>query len=88
MLTTSICAVQAQAPPQATAKTVTGHYRLTKEEFRNRIDVRQLVGGKIKFYLLALWVSYNNPEHTPNGELQGLWGWKKESLFMIRMTAS
>lgn len=72
MLTTSTCAVQAQAPPQTASKSVTGHYRLTKEEFRNRIDVQQLAGGKIKFYLLALWVSYNNPENIHNGELQGV----------------
>ena len=72
MLTASICAGQAHAPPQARAKSVTGHYRLTKEEFRNRIDVQQLTGGRIKFYLLALWVSYNNPENIHNGELQGI----------------
>ncbi|MBA2705148.1 MAG: hypothetical protein H0U60_15025 [Blastocatellia bacterium] len=72
MLMASICSVKAQAPPHAAAKSVTGHYRLTKEEFRNRIDVQQLAGGKIKFYLLALWVSYNNPENIHNGELQGI----------------
>jgi hypothetical protein len=72
MLTSATYAVQAQAPPQATAKSVTGHYRLTKDEFRNRLDVQQLAGGKIKFYLLALWVSYNNPENIHNGELQGV----------------
>ena len=72
ILTTSICAVQAQSPPRSAAKNATGHYRLTKEEFRNRIDVQQLAGGKIKFYLLALWVSHNNPENIHNGELQGI----------------
>lgn len=72
MLPSSICGVQAQALPQANTKSVTGHYRLTKEEFRNRLDVQQLAGGKIKFYLLALWVSHNNPENIHNGELQGI----------------
>jgi hypothetical protein len=72
MLAASICAGQAQAPPQAHAKSVTGHYRLTKGEFRNRIDLQKLAGGRIKFYLLALWVSYNNPENIHNGELQGI----------------
>ena len=71
LLTSSICGVQAQAPPQA-AQVVTGHYRLTQDEFRNRLDVQQLSGGKIKFYLLALWVSHNNPENIHNGELQGV----------------
>jgi hypothetical protein len=72
LLTSPICGVQAQAPRQANAKSVTGHYRLTKGEFRNRLDVQQLAGGKIKFHLLALWVSYNNPANIHNGELQGI----------------
>jgi hypothetical protein len=72
MLASSICAVQAQARRQPPAKSVTGHYRLTKNEFRNRLDVQQLAGGKIKFYLLALWVSHNNPENIHNGELHGV----------------
>ena len=72
MLTASICAVQAQTPPRPAIKNVTGHYRLTKQEFRNRLEVKQLAGAKIKFHLLALWVSYNNPENIHNGELQGI----------------
>jgi hypothetical protein len=76
MLNASICAVQAQAQAQAPARpaieNVTGHYHLTKEDFRNRLDVKQLAGGKIKFHLLALWVSYSNPENIHNGELQGI----------------
>ncbi len=72
MLTSSICGVQAQTPRQANAKGVTGHYRLTKAEFRNRLDVQELAGGKIKFYLLALWVSHNYPDNIHNGELQGV----------------
>jgi hypothetical protein len=66
------CAVQAQSSQRVSPKSVTGHYRLTKEEFRNRLDVRQLAGGQIKFYLLALWVSFNNPDNIHNGELQGI----------------
>jgi hypothetical protein len=72
LVTALICAVQAQTPPKRAIKNVTGHYRLTKDEFRNRLDVLQLASGKIKFYLLALWVSYNNPENIHNGELQGI----------------
>ncbi len=72
MLTAAICTVEAQLPPKAAVKNVTGHYLLTKEEFRNSLDVQQLSGGKIKFDLLALWVSYNNPENIHNGELQGI----------------
>ncbi|MEP6743111.1 MAG: hypothetical protein ABJB61_11480 [bacterium] len=66
-----ICAAQAQSSPKRAPKNVTGHYRLTKQEFRNCLDVQQLTGGKIEFDLLALWVSYNNPHNIHNGELHG-----------------
>lgn len=72
MLTAAICAAQTRSPLKGSVKDVTGHYRLTKGEFRNRLDVSQLAGGKIRFHLLALWVSYNNPENIHNGELQGI----------------
>jgi hypothetical protein len=72
IFTAALCMVQAQSPPKPAVKNVTGHYRLTKGEFRNRLDVQQLQGGKIKFHLLALWVSYNNPDNIHNGELQGI----------------
>ncbi len=64
----------AQQPFLKTArpKQVTGQYRLRKNEFRNSLDVRQLPGGKIKFELIALWVSANNPENIHNGELHGV----------------
>ena len=52
--------------------TVTGNYVMRREEFRNRIYVQQLAGGKIKFDLLALWVSANNPENVHNGTAQGI----------------
>jgi hypothetical protein len=51
---------------------VTGHYRMHFQEFRNRIDVQQLPGGKVKFDLLALWVSHYNPENVHNGTAQGI----------------
>lgn len=72
LLMSSICSAQAQQPRPVTVKSVTGHYRLTKDEFRNRLDVQQVTGGKIKFYLLALWVSHNNPDNIHNGELHGV----------------
>jgi hypothetical protein len=72
LLTSSICAAQAQKSRPVTIKSVTGHYRLTKDEFRNRLDVQQMAGGKIKFYLLALLVSHNNPDNIHNGELNGV----------------
>lgn len=72
MLASSIGGLQAQTPPQAQAKRVTGHYRLTKDEFRNRLDLQHLASGKIKFYLLALWISHNNPDNIHNGELHGV----------------
>lgn len=68
----SICVAQAQKLRPVTVKNVTGHYRLTKDEFRNRLDVQQVAGGRIKFYLLALWVSHNNPDNIHNGELNGV----------------
>jgi len=71
ILTSGIWSVQAQAPAPST-QSITGHYRLTKDEFRNRLDVQRLAGGKIKFYLLALWVSHNNPDNIHNGELHGM----------------
>ena len=57
---------------KSTNKDVTGHYVMRREEFRNRIFVQQLPGGKIKFDLLALWVSANNPENVHNGTAQGI----------------
>jgi len=70
-----VCLVaNAQTPPIKKAKpqTVTGEYRLRSGEFRNSLDVRQLPGGKIKFGLIALWVSANNPQNIHNGELHGV----------------
>ncbi len=70
-------AVSGQTPSTTKAKrfdSVTGHYRLQREEFRNRIDVQQLPDGRIKFDLLALWVSHYNPENVHNGTLQGIIG--------------
>lgn len=64
-----------QTPTAMKAKptgSVTGHYRMRREEFRNRLDVQQLPGGKIKFDLLALWVSHYNPENVHNGQVQGI----------------
>ena len=34
--------------------------------------MRQMPGGKIKFQLIALWVSANNPDNIHNGELRGV----------------
>ena len=63
----------AQTPPTTTKpRNVTGQYRLRQDEFRNQLDVQQLSDGKIKFQLLALWVSHNNPENIHNGEIQGV----------------
>jgi hypothetical protein len=64
-----------QTPSATKAKptgNVTGHYRLRHEEFRNRIDVQQLPGARVKFDLLALWVSHYNPENVHNGTAQGI----------------
>jgi hypothetical protein len=63
-----------QTPSAKKAKptaSVTGHYRMRREELRNRLDVEQLPGGRIKFDLLALWVSHYYPENIHNGQIQG-----------------
>ena len=59
-------------PPIRIPRNVTGQYRFRQDEFRNRLDVKQLPGGKIKFQLVALWVSHNYPENIHNGELHGV----------------
>ena len=67
--------VPGQTPPTTKTKqatNATGHYRLRKEEFRNRINVQQLPGARVKFDLLALWVSHYNPENVHHGTLQGI----------------
>ncbi len=64
-----------QTPPATNTKSprhVTGHYVMRREQFHNRLDVQQLPGGKIKFDLVALWVSHNNPENVHNGEIQAI----------------
>jgi hypothetical protein len=74
VLLTSLVAA-GQTPSATRAKppgNVTGHYRLRREELRNRIDVEQLPGARVKFDLLALWVSHYNPENVHNGTLQGI----------------
>jgi hypothetical protein len=35
------------------------------------MEVQELPGGKIKFHILALWVSYYNRDNVHNGEVQG-----------------
>ncbi|HEV7475986.1 MAG TPA: hypothetical protein VGN90_18160 [Pyrinomonadaceae bacterium] len=63
-----------QTPPKkaSPAKSVTGHYVMRREEFRNRLNVQQLADGRVKFDLLALWVSHYNPENVHNGTAQGI----------------
>lgn len=50
---------------------VTGTYRLRKDEQRNTFEVRSVGGNRIKFHLLALWVSPYNPDNVHNGEVFG-----------------
>ena len=73
MVLSAFLVTAAQTSPNVTkARGVTGQYRLTQNEFRNRLDVQQLPGGKIKLNLLALWVSPNSPENIHNGEIQAV----------------
>lgn len=63
---------QASLPALTKPRSVTGRYSFRKDEFRNSLNVRQLPGGKIRFELIALWVSANNPQNIHNGELHGV----------------
>ncbi|MDX6614572.1 MAG: hypothetical protein QOD75_3758 [Blastocatellia bacterium] len=73
LITLSVAVAPAQAPTRAVRPAnVTGHYRLRNPETPNSLDVLQLPGGKIKFHIVALWVSAHNPENVHNGELQGI----------------
>jgi hypothetical protein len=72
LLSSSIGAVAKTTTKAKAPGNVTGHYRVRYQEFRNRIDVQQLSGSKVKFDLLALWVSHYNPENVHNGTAQGI----------------
>lgn len=50
---------------------VTGHYAARSKSAPNSMEVQELPSGKIKFHILALWVSHYNRENVHNGELQG-----------------
>jgi len=63
----------AQTPSRAPKlNTVTGYYHNHHAVNQNSLEVLQLPGGKIKFYLLALWVSPYNRENLHIGELRGI----------------
>jgi hypothetical protein len=65
--------VSAQTPVRTPRPAnVTGSYRLRNAETPNSLEVLQLPGGKIKFHILALWVSVHNRDNVHNGELQGV----------------
>jgi hypothetical protein len=66
-------AMQAQAPVRSSKpRNVTGHYQLKSGEKRNSLEVLELRGGKIKFHILALWVSPYNSENVHNGEVMSI----------------
>lgn len=50
---------------------VTGHYAARSKSAPNSMEVQELPGGKIKFHILALWVSHYNRDNVHNGEVQG-----------------
>src|SRR5438445_6995526 len=63
----------AQTPSRAPKlTTVTGYYYLHHAVIQNNLEVLQLPSGKIKFHLLALWVSPYNRENLHIGELRGI----------------
>jgi hypothetical protein len=68
-LTTS----QAQTPQSSPRNTsLTGLYRTRDPQIRNTLEVLELANGKIKFHLLALWISPYNRQNVHNGELQAI----------------
>jgi hypothetical protein len=65
--------VSAQTPARMSQPAkVTGSYRLRSAETPSSLEVLQLPGGKIKFHIVALWVSVHNRDNVHNGELQGV----------------
>jgi len=64
LVVSSAAAAQTRLVANAKPRSVTGQYRLRQGEIRNSLDVLQLPGSKIKFQLVALWVSPNNPENS------------------------
>lgn len=52
-------------------RSVTGHYSLKSKVKRNTLSVQQLPGKKIRFHVLALWISPNYPDNIHNGEIGG-----------------
>ena len=76
-LATVIVAQQAKTEANSQSKPitslkVTGHYSARSKTAPNSMEVQQLPGGKIKFHILALWVSSYNRENVHNGEVQGV----------------
>jgi hypothetical protein len=63
--------VQGQKSVRKSVRNVTGHYQLKKAETRNSFEVQELAGNRIKFHILALWISPYNPENVHNGEVFG-----------------
>jgi len=51
---------------------LTGHYRVNNKSTPNSMEVEMLPKGKIKFHILALWVSSYNRDNVHNGEVQGV----------------
>jgi hypothetical protein len=51
---------------------VTGQYEARSKFAPNSMEVQQLPNGKIKFHILALWVSSYNSQNVHNGEVTGI----------------
>ena len=62
----------ANAPRRKTSIKVTGAYRLRFQSLSNRMEVLQMPDGKIKFHILALWISSYHRDNVHNGEVQGI----------------
>jgi len=72
MLTVTLgVTAQTSNPRKQPAMNVTGQYEARSKFAPNSMEVQQLQNGKIKFHILALWVSSYNSQNVHNGEVTG-----------------
>src|SRR4051812_12450432 len=69
---TSGVTAQTRTARKQPAINVTGQYEARSKFAPNSMEVQQLPNGKIKFHILALWVSSYNSQNVHNGEVTGI----------------
>ena len=71
LIVTSGVTAQTSSARNLSAINVTGQYEARSKLAPNSMQVQQLPGRKIKFHILALWVSSYNSQNVHNGEITG-----------------